>query len=66
MTTYITRRLLQAIPIMLMLSIFLFAIVRLMPGGPLAQAERNPNVTKEQLAAMRVRLGWINRYPFNM
>ncbi len=57
MTTYITRRILQAIPIMLMLSIFLFGIVRLMPGGPLAQAERNPNVTPEQLAALRVRLG---------
>jgi peptide/nickel transport system permease protein len=57
MTTYILRRLLQAIPIMLLLSIFLFGIVRLMPGGPLAQAERNPNVTPQQLAAMRVRLG---------
>jgi len=55
--TYITRRLLQTIPIMLLLSIFLFGIVRLMPGGPLAQAQRNPNVTPEQLAAMRVRLG---------
>lgn len=57
MTTYILRRLLQAIPILLLLSIFLFGIVRLMPGGPLAQAERNPNVTPEQLAAMRTRLG---------
>jgi len=57
MTTYIIRRILQAIPIMLMLSVFLFGVVRLMPGGPLAQAERNPNVTPEQLAAMRVRLG---------
>jgi peptide/nickel transport system permease protein len=57
MTTYITRRLLQSVPIMLLLSVFLFGIVRLMPGGPLAQAERNPNVTTEQLAAMRVRLG---------
>lgn len=57
MTTYIFRRLLQAIPIMLLLSIFLFGIVRLMPGGPLAQAERNPNVTSEQLALMRARLG---------
>lgn len=57
MLTYITRRLIQAIPIMLLLSVFLFGIVRLMPGGPLAQAERNPNVTPEQLAAMRVRLG---------
>lgn len=57
MTTYILRRLLQAIPILLLLSVFLFGIVRLMPGGPLAQAERNPNVTPEQLAAMRARLG---------
>lgn len=57
MTTYILRRVLQAIPIMILLSVFLFGVVRLMPGGPLAQAERNPNVTPEQLAAMRVRLG---------
>ncbi|HSJ86509.1 MAG TPA: ABC transporter permease [Anaerolineales bacterium] len=57
MTTYILRRLLQAVPIMLLLSIFLFGIVRLMPGGPLAQAERNPNVTPAQLAALRIRLG---------
>jgi peptide/nickel transport system permease protein len=42
---------------MLLLSIFLFGIVRLMPGGPLAQAERNPNVTPEQLALLRARLG---------
>lgn len=57
MTTYILRRILQAIPIMLLLSIFLFGIVRLMPGGPLAQAERNPNVTPEQIALLRARLG---------
>ena len=57
MLTYITRRFVQAFPIMLLLSIFLFGLVRLMPGGPLAQAERNPNVSPEQLSAMRVRLG---------
>jgi peptide/nickel transport system permease protein len=57
MTTYILRRVLQVIPIMFLLSVFLFGVVRLMPGGPLAQAERNPNVTPEQLAALRVRLG---------
>ena len=57
MTTYILRRILQAVPIMFLLSVFLFGVVRLMPGGPLAQAERNPNVTPEQLAALRARLG---------
>ncbi len=40
MTTYILRRVLQAIAIMFLLSVFLFGVVRLMPGGPLAQAER--------------------------
>ena len=73
MTTYILRRILQAIPIMFLLSVFLFGVVRLMPGGPLAQAERNPNVSPEQLAALRVRLGldqplpvqyvkWVNAF----
>ncbi|MDQ2693716.1 MAG: ABC transporter permease [Chloroflexota bacterium] len=57
MTTYILRRVLQAIPILFFLSVFLFGVVRLMPGGPLAQAERNPNVSPEQLAALRLRLG---------
>jgi peptide/nickel transport system permease protein len=57
MTTYIIRRVVQAIPIMFLLSVFLFGVVRLMPGGPLAQAERNPNVTPEQLALLRARLG---------
>lgn len=63
MTTYILRRTLQAIPIMLLLSVFLFGIVHVMPGGPLAQAERNPNVTPEQLAAMRERLGLDDPIP---
>ncbi len=57
MLTYALRRTLQALPILLLLSVILFGIVRLTPGGPLAQAERNPNVTTEQLAAMRARLG---------
>jgi len=63
MITYILRRVLQAIPIMFLLSVFLFGIVHLMPGGPLAQAERNPNVTSEQLAAMRERLGLDDPLP---
>jgi peptide/nickel transport system permease protein len=42
---------------MILLSIFLFGIVHLMPGGPLAQAERNPNVSAEELEAMRAQLG---------
>jgi peptide/nickel transport system permease protein len=55
--TYLLRRTLQAIPILLILSMVVFGLIRLAPGGPLAAAERNPNTSPEQLARMRARLG---------
>jgi len=57
MQAYIVRRTLQAIPLLLILSFMLFALVRMAPGGPLAQAERNPNITQEQIERLRQRLG---------
>jgi len=57
MQRYLIRRVLQAIPLLLILSVLLFLLVRIAPGGPLSQAERNPNITQEQLALMRERLG---------
>jgi peptide/nickel transport system permease protein len=55
--TYFLRRTLQAIPILFILSMVLFGLVRLAPGGPLAQAERNPNISPQQLARLREKLG---------
>jgi len=57
MQAYLIRRTLQAIPLLLILSILLFLLVRAAPGGPLAQAERNPNITAEQLQQLREQLG---------
>jgi peptide/nickel transport system permease protein len=57
MPTYILRRLPQAIPLLLILSVLLFFLVRMAPGGPLAQAARNPNIAQEQLQKIRVQLG---------
>jgi len=57
MGTYAIRRLIQAIPVVLLISVILFFLVRLAPGGPLAAAERNPNVTPEQIARLREKLG---------
>ena len=48
MRNYAIRRLLQAIPLLLLLSAILFALVRAAPGGPLAQALRNPNISASQ------------------
>ncbi len=57
MRTYFLQRLLHAIPLLFVLSIVLFLVVRSAPGGPLAQAERNPNITAEQREQLRARLG---------
>lgn len=57
MRTYFLRRFLHAIPLLFVLSIVLFLVVRSAPGGPLAQAERNPNITAEQREQLRARLG---------
>lgn len=53
---YVARRLLQAIPLMLIVSVVLFALVNLAPGGPLAgrsQARLRP----EQVAILKRQFG---------
>ncbi len=57
MATYAIRRTLQSIPILFILSIVLFLMVRAAPGGPLAAAERNPNVTQAQIEKLKEQLG---------
>ncbi len=57
MANYALRRVLQSVPILFILSVLLFAMVRAAPGGPLAAAYRNPNVTKEQIELLKHQLG---------
>ena len=57
MATYALRRVLQTIPILFIISILLFLMVRAAPGGPLTAARRNPNISKEQIEAMEEKLG---------
>ena len=57
MTNYAIRRVLQTIPILFIISVMLFFLVRTAPGGPLSAARRNPNVTEEQIQNLKVKLG---------
>lgn len=57
MTRYIVRRIVQAIPLLILISIVVFALMHLIPGGPLAAYENNPNITSEDLARLREELG---------
>ena len=57
MGRYIARRLLQAIPMLLLLSVFLFALVNLAPGGPLAGHSRSRHVRPERVEMLKRQLG---------
>src|SRR5437899_12320281 len=52
MTTYLVRRILQAIPLLLVISFVLFAILQVLPEKPWDLLLRNPRMT----AADRARL----------
>src|SRR5205809_2584142 len=66
MGRYIARRLLIAIPTLLIISFVVYAILALAPGDPLAQFAANPNVPPEVREKIRVSLGldqpWHIRY----
>lgn len=63
MRTYALRRFLQTIPILFIISILLFLLVRAAPGGPLTAARRNPNISKEQIEAIEEKLGLNDPLP---
>ena len=63
MTTYALRRILQTIPILFIISILLFLMVRSAPGGPLTAARRNPNISKEQIEVIEEQLGLNDPLP---
>jgi peptide/nickel transport system permease protein len=63
---YIIRRLLIAIPTLLVISFVVYAILALAPGDPLSQFATNPNVPPEVRERIREQLGlnqpWHIRY----
>src|SRR5687768_8865138 len=63
MGSYITRRLLIAIPTLLVISFVIFAILALAPGDPMAQFAANPNVPSELRQRMRASLGLDEPWP---
>ncbi len=57
MRQLIVRRLLQAIPLLLVVSLVLFAVLHLAPGGPLSAYLENPNVRPVDIERLRRALG---------
>jgi peptide/nickel transport system permease protein len=57
MTTYITRRLLQTTGLLFLLSVLLFALVNLAPGGPLAGQGRSRHISPEKVELLKRQFG---------
>lgn len=57
MLTLLARRAVQAIPLLLVMSLVLFGVLHLAPGGPLATYLENPNVRPEDIARLEKALG---------
>ncbi len=57
MTRYIIRRLLQAIPTLLFVSVVVYALLIVSPVDPLAIYEGNPNISPGDMAVLEYRLG---------
>ncbi len=60
------RRLLHSIPLLLLISVVVFAMISAAPGGPMAAFEENPNMTAADLARLEQMMGldqpWYVRY----
>jgi peptide/nickel transport system permease protein len=57
MTRYIVRRLLQALPVLLFISVAVYGLIEISPVDPMAIYEDNPNITPEDRAMLEYRLG---------
>jgi peptide/nickel transport system permease protein len=57
MRTYLLRRVLQSIPLLVVISLICFTLMHLAPGGPLGHLEGNPNITAEDIERQRRLLG---------
>jgi peptide/nickel transport system permease protein len=63
MSRYLSRRLLTAIPTLLLISFVLYAILSLAPGDPLSQFAANPSVPPEVRDNIRRSLGLDDPWP---
>ena len=54
---YIIKRLINAVPILIMVSLISFFIIRLSPIDPLSELKLNPAISPQTLEAEKVRLG---------
>jgi peptide/nickel transport system permease protein len=63
MTRYIIRRLLEAIPLLFVISILVFGMIQVMPNNPLSALQNNPNMSSEDLLRLENEYGFHDPVP---
>ncbi len=57
MGAYVLRRVAQAVPLLVLMTMVVYALLRATPGGPMSMYEADPTVTAEDLARLRAQMG---------
>jgi len=63
MSRYLVRRLLEAVPLLLGVTVAVFIVLQLLPGGPLAAYEGDPTLTTSDIASLRDHFGMNEAIP---
>jgi peptide/nickel transport system permease protein len=63
LTRYLARRLVEAVPLLLLISLTVFTVLQLLPAGPLSIYERDPSMSDEDLARLRQYYGLDDPIP---
>jgi peptide/nickel transport system permease protein len=57
MTRYLIRRILQAVPVLLFISVVVYGLIIVSPVDPMSIYENNPNISPADMAMLEFRLG---------
>ncbi|HEX6512452.1 MAG TPA: ABC transporter permease [Chloroflexota bacterium] len=63
MSRYLLRRLLEAVPLLLLISVAVFTVLQLLPAGPLSIYENEPSMTEADLQRLREHYGLNDPIP---
>lgn len=63
MTTFIIRRILQAIPLLFVISVIVFSLIQVLPNNPLTAYQNNPNISAADLLRLEEEYGLRDPLP---
>ena len=63
MTQYIIRRLVQALPVLFIVSLLVFALIQILPNNPLSAYLDNPNISHADLLRLQEEYGFNDPLP---